>query len=211
MLSLRDLPVFEDALPTKLLEYMAAGRPVVASAAGDVARLLERSGAGIACAPGDTAALAAGIRALIRDPLRARAMGTNGARHVREHYSRDAFVDTLERLAVALAGDEREHARIRRVYGAYAASPARRRAWSPANPGNQRILGALYERVRLTLLATGNFPRDGAVVLTWAAVMATCWDGFASAAAPEIACTASTSSASAYSPRANASTGRSLR
>ncbi|MGI9185283.1 MAG: glycosyltransferase family 4 protein [Solirubrobacteraceae bacterium] len=102
VLSLRDVPLFEDALPTKLLEYMAAGLPVVASAAGDVSRLLSRADAGVACAPADARALATGIRRVTEDPARAREMGANGRRYVRAHYSRDAFVSSLERIAESL-------------------------------------------------------------------------------------------------------------
>ncbi|HWF49002.1 MAG TPA: glycosyltransferase family 4 protein [Solirubrobacteraceae bacterium] len=102
VLCLRDVPLFEDALPTKLLEYMAAGRPVVAAAAGDAARLLERSDAGIACAPDDPSALAASISEATRDPVRANEMGVNGRRYVQEHCSREAFVDKLEAIATRL-------------------------------------------------------------------------------------------------------------
>ncbi|HZU60918.1 MAG TPA: glycosyltransferase family 4 protein, partial [Solirubrobacteraceae bacterium] len=97
-LSLRDLPLFEDALPSKLLEYMAAGRPVVASAAGDVARLLERSGGGLVSGPGDAAGLAQSIRDLVSDPDRARELGASGRRYVSAHYSREAFVERLEEI-----------------------------------------------------------------------------------------------------------------
>jgi colanic acid biosynthesis glycosyl transferase WcaI len=165
VLCLRDVPLFEDALPSKMLEYMAAGRPVVASAVGDAARLLERSDAGIACPPGDATALAAGIRQVTSDPVRAQAMGANGSRYVREHYSREAFVDSLEGILRRLAGDERERERVRTVYRSYAASPSRRRAWSAANPGNQRIIASMYEEVRGRLMETSNFPDDGRVLL----------------------------------------------
>jgi colanic acid biosynthesis glycosyl transferase WcaI len=104
VLCLRDVPLFEDALPTKMLEYMAASRPVVAAAAGDAARLLERADAGIACPPGDPAALAASINEATRDPVRAEAMGANGRRYVQAHCSREAFVDKLEAIAAGLAG-----------------------------------------------------------------------------------------------------------
>jgi colanic acid biosynthesis glycosyl transferase WcaI len=103
VLCLRDVPLFEDALPTKMLEYMAAARPVVAAAAGDAARLLERSDAGIACPPGDATALAASISEAMRDPIRAAKMGANGRRYVQLHCSREAFVDKLEAIAVRLA------------------------------------------------------------------------------------------------------------
>jgi colanic acid biosynthesis glycosyl transferase WcaI len=98
VLSLRDLPLFEDALPSKLLEYMAAGRPVVASAAGDVAALLERARGGVVCPPEDAEALAQAIDRLAADPAWARELGAGGRRYVSAHYSRDAFVDRLEEI-----------------------------------------------------------------------------------------------------------------
>jgi glycosyltransferase involved in cell wall biosynthesis len=93
---LRDLPLFADALPTKLLEYMAAGRPVVAAAAGQVADLMTSSGAGISCPPEDSAAVADAIRRLAADPEEARRMGLQGRRYVEEHLSRVAMVNGLE-------------------------------------------------------------------------------------------------------------------
>ncbi len=103
VLSLRDLPLFEAALPSKLLEYMAAARPVVASAAGDVARLLERSEGGVATAPGDARALARSIRDLAADPDRARRLGASGRQYVSAHYSRQAFVERLEQIIRSVA------------------------------------------------------------------------------------------------------------
>jgi glycosyltransferase involved in cell wall biosynthesis len=93
---LRDVPLFEDALPTKLLEYMAAGRPVVAAAAGQVATLVNVVGAGIVCPPEDATAVADAIRKLTSDEEAARRMGQIGRRHVEQTLSRVAMVDTLE-------------------------------------------------------------------------------------------------------------------
>ena len=76
---LRDRPIFAGALPTKLLECLAAGRPAVLSARGEAAELLTRSGAGLVTAPEDPAALADAFRTLHADPaLRAR-LGAAGA------------------------------------------------------------------------------------------------------------------------------------
>jgi len=48
---LRDLPLFEGALPTKLLEVMAAGRPVLLAARGESAALVASAGAGSSSHP----------------------------------------------------------------------------------------------------------------------------------------------------------------
>ncbi len=104
LMTLRDLPLFEDALPTKLLEYMAAGRPVVAGASGQAARMLEEVGAGIACPPENPAALAEAIRRLASDPQLAEEMGARGRRHVEERLSRRAMVDQLEAEIRAITG-----------------------------------------------------------------------------------------------------------
>ena len=96
VISLRNLALFEDALPTKLLEYMAAGKPVIAAASGQVARLVEATGCGIACAPEDPGAMASAIKSLAADPSQAYEMGLCGRRYVEAHLSREQFVERLE-------------------------------------------------------------------------------------------------------------------
>lgn len=71
-------PTFERFVPSKLVDYMAVGRPVVLSAAGEAARLVEAAGAGIVVAPEQPAALAAGLMELARSPDRLAAMGERG-------------------------------------------------------------------------------------------------------------------------------------
>lgn len=104
VMSLVDVPLFEDAVPTKLLEYMAAGKPVVAAAAGEAARVVERAGCGFACPPEDPPAMADALRRIAADPQAAFAMGQAGRRYAEEHVSRRAFVDRLEGLARAATG-----------------------------------------------------------------------------------------------------------
>lgn len=57
--------------PLKLLEYMASGRPIVASDLPSVRELLDDSSA-VLVPPDDPAALAAGVRATLEDPIAAR-------------------------------------------------------------------------------------------------------------------------------------------
>src|SRR5207302_5574389 len=46
-------PTFEQFVPSKLVDFMAVGRPVILSAAGEARRILEQSGGGIAVPPED--------------------------------------------------------------------------------------------------------------------------------------------------------------
>jgi colanic acid biosynthesis glycosyl transferase WcaI len=99
----RDLPLLGDALSTKVLEYMAAARPVVAAASGWTAEVIARSGAGIACPPEQPAALAEAIAQVTADPERARAMGLSGRRYVEANLTRRVAVDRLDGALRSLA------------------------------------------------------------------------------------------------------------
>ena len=154
VMSLVDVPLFEDAVPTKLLEYMAAGKPVVAAASGEAARVVERAGCGIACAPENPEAMADALLRIAADPHAAFAMGQAGRRYAEAHVSRRAFVDRLEALALAAIGEradgdasaDAESQRIAEVYGAYAHN-GHGRQWGTHNPGNERIITGFYERL----------------------------------------------------------------
>jgi glycosyltransferase involved in cell wall biosynthesis len=82
---LRDLPLFRGALPSKMFEAMAAGRPLMLSAAGEAAELVRAGGAGLVTAPEDPRALADAL-------LHAAGLGEGGLREMGER-------------ARALAGD----------------------------------------------------------------------------------------------------------
>jgi glycosyltransferase involved in cell wall biosynthesis len=102
---LRDQPVFAGALPTKLLEAMAAARPVVLSASGEAARFVQASGGGVVVAPEDPAALADAIQELSDDPERARSLGAAGRRWVEAGHGRERFVDDWLELLRAVASN----------------------------------------------------------------------------------------------------------
>jgi glycosyltransferase involved in cell wall biosynthesis len=70
-------PTYLSATPTKLVEYLAMGRPVVATDHPDQRRVIEDSGAGT-IVEASAAALARGVIHLLRDPGRAEAMGARG-------------------------------------------------------------------------------------------------------------------------------------
>jgi glycosyltransferase involved in cell wall biosynthesis len=101
---LRAAPLFEGALPTKLFECMAAGRPVVLAARGEAAALVERTGAGLVVEPERPDRLAAAFGHLAADPSAAAGMGERGRAAVAAEFGRDAWVDRwLDLLARAAA------------------------------------------------------------------------------------------------------------
>jgi glycosyltransferase involved in cell wall biosynthesis len=104
---LRDRELFADALPTKLLECLAAGRPVLLAVRGVSAALVRDAQAGLAVPPEDPPALAQAFKTLAADPERRERMGAAGRRLVAERYARapsvDRWADLLERIAAQQA------------------------------------------------------------------------------------------------------------
>jgi glycosyltransferase involved in cell wall biosynthesis len=104
---LRDLPIFNGAVPTKMLEAMAAARPLLLAARGESARLLEQAGSGLAVTPGDASALADGFRRLQRDQALRTALGQAGRRYVEANFGAERaaqewighLIDAVERHA----------------------------------------------------------------------------------------------------------------
>ncbi|WP_217922485.1 glycosyltransferase family 4 protein [Miltoncostaea oceani] len=104
LLPYQDNPLFAGALPNKAFDYLGAARPIIAAApAGELTRMVERAGCGVAVPPEDGAALAEAIRRLAVDPEGARRMGAAGRAYALEHYDRAAlaarFVAVVESLA----------------------------------------------------------------------------------------------------------------
>ena len=92
------LPSRWEGLPLVLLEAMARGRPVVASAVGGVRDAIEDGVHGTLVPPGDEAALAAALETLHRRADRAWRMGRAAAQRVREHFTWQAVVADYEAI-----------------------------------------------------------------------------------------------------------------
>lgn len=85
--------------PLKVLEYMAAGLPVVASRLGEIPRLVNDGETGRLVAPGDPTALRDALAVLEADRGRAWAMGRAGRRRATECHSWHSVVERSLRLA----------------------------------------------------------------------------------------------------------------
>jgi colanic acid biosynthesis glycosyl transferase WcaI len=95
------------SVPSKLYSILAAGRPLLASVdeGTEVARTVERAGAGLAVAPDDPAAFVAGLRRLLDDPAAAAAQGASGRRFVESWASPAAVAAAYSELFADLTGD----------------------------------------------------------------------------------------------------------
>lgn len=79
---LYDTPNYRVSLPTKLVEYLAHGVPVITTPLPEAAELVRRSGGGIMVDFGDVDAVVRAVAALASDPGRAAGLGAEGRRHV---------------------------------------------------------------------------------------------------------------------------------
>jgi glycosyltransferase involved in cell wall biosynthesis len=95
-------PVLRSTSPTKLVEYMALGKAVVANDHPEQKRVIESSGGGY-CVPYEEPAFAAAIVKLLSNPEGARAMGARGRRYVIEHRSYGVIADMVEQRLNAVA------------------------------------------------------------------------------------------------------------
>ncbi len=82
------LPSLFEGFPFALLEAMAAKKPVLATAVGDVPKLVGEDGAGVLIPPADPRALAEGLGQLLAmNPEKLRAMGEKGYERVNRLFS----------------------------------------------------------------------------------------------------------------------------
>lgn len=85
--------------PLKIYEYLACGRPVVASAIEDIRVVLDRSGGGVTTPIDEPCALATAVIAMLASPERMREMGTSGSEYVRRHHSWQSIAERITREA----------------------------------------------------------------------------------------------------------------
>ena len=97
-------PSHTEGLPLAVCAGMAAGLPIVASRVGGVPEVIHDGRTGVLVPAGDPAAVARAVAALLDDPQRARRLGGEALRFVREEYSLEVAVQRLQQVyAEALA------------------------------------------------------------------------------------------------------------
>jgi glycosyltransferase involved in cell wall biosynthesis len=134
-----------DGLPNVLLEAQSQGLACVATTLPGIAELIEDGSTGILVAPGDPAALAAALEAMIRSPALRRRLGAAGEARVRRDFDMNGGIEllaakfglaALSRIAAEGAepgGSTRGEAGVGVEHGK-APHPPTPAAWAPPSP-----------------------------------------------------------------------------
>ncbi len=95
-------PAVDEAFGMVLLEAQAAGTPVIAGGYGGVPEIVADGVGGLVAPPGDVAAFAQGVSALLDDPDRRRAMGIAARAHIRDHHDLPEAARRLDAILAAV-------------------------------------------------------------------------------------------------------------
>jgi glycosyltransferase involved in cell wall biosynthesis len=98
------LPSLMQGLGTVMLEAMSLGRPVIATGVGGITSIVRDDETGLVIPASDSDALAGRISELIRDPIRARAIGSAARQKVIESFDATQMVElTVNEYRTAVA------------------------------------------------------------------------------------------------------------
>lgn len=105
---LKNVPVYEGALPNKLLDSMASGTPVILATGEEAQRVIRESKGGLCVEPENPGQLAEAVIRLAKDRHAAELMGSSAQRYAFENYSHEKMAEKLEReLLNVVAGASR--------------------------------------------------------------------------------------------------------
>ena len=103
LVPLRKADVFKTVIPTKMLEFMACGRPVILGVDGQARQVLDEAQAGVFVEPENQVALVQAIIHLYQDNTLRHTLGRNGRNYIMEHLSREQtaklYTTILEKVA----------------------------------------------------------------------------------------------------------------
>jgi colanic acid biosynthesis glycosyl transferase WcaI len=88
------------SVPSKILSYLAAGKPIVAALASDndAAKVIGEAEAGFVASPDDSSTFIAQVLALAADPAKRREMGDNGRVFAERNFAIDGIADQFEKV-----------------------------------------------------------------------------------------------------------------
>jgi colanic acid biosynthesis glycosyl transferase WcaI len=99
---LKKTDLFKTVIPTKMLEFMSCGRPVILGVDGQARAILEEARAGLVIEPENSDALVSAMSYLAANPATAREMGQHGREYIVRKFSRrhtaEKYIRVLEKM-----------------------------------------------------------------------------------------------------------------
>lgn len=105
LVTLRDIPLFDGAIPTKLIDYMACGKPVLCGIRGEAETIVEEAGAGVMFEPDNDEQLSKLVVDLLRDKAPIEKMGAGGLSYVQSRFSALKMRQQMESLLLAVSNN----------------------------------------------------------------------------------------------------------
>lgn len=108
LVTLKKEPIFALTIPGKIQSYLACARPIIAALDGEGARVVEESGAGLACPAENPDSLAETVLRLYNMAADERdRMARQGRRYFEDNFERHMLMDRLDNWMLKLCGVER--------------------------------------------------------------------------------------------------------
>ena len=96
LVCLRNLKIFEGVVPTKILEGMSCGKPILGAVAGEAAGLVSAADAGICAGPENPQGMCDAILNLMADPQGCVRMGQRGREYIQLNFCRERRAAQLQ-------------------------------------------------------------------------------------------------------------------
>lgn len=104
LVSMRNDLSVNDTLPGKMQSYMAVGKPVLGSIAGETAYVIEQAQCGFCAPPDDPEAFASIVRTFLQCEA-PQEMGRRGKAYYEAHFTKKHHMDRLEDMLLKMAGE----------------------------------------------------------------------------------------------------------
>ena len=102
IIPLKNIPVFETTIPSKIFDYMSANLPILLGVKGEAKEILDESKAGICFEPDDSKDLAKKILHLSKNKNEIEEMSKYGRQFVEENFNRNILAEKLEQELVRI-------------------------------------------------------------------------------------------------------------
>jgi colanic acid biosynthesis glycosyl transferase WcaI len=106
---LRDLPVFETVIPSKIFEFLAQERPVILAAKGEIRRMMEEAGGALVIDPEVEDQLVTAIETVMDQPEEAASRAVAGRRWVDQDFIRDDLARKMARFLERILASSTRH------------------------------------------------------------------------------------------------------